>query len=487
MLNLCDRYGLLVMEDIPLANVPEEILTQEYYQDLAATYAKEMVARDRNHVSVLAWGIGDDFETRSPMACEYVNALRNIVHAADSRPVYYATRSLTSPCFENIDMLAISAATPDARKFREQLKQLQSSFPEKPIIVARFGREVSPGNRNGYSDPLSMEAQARFAMVFYEAIKEARIAGGVFSAFADWRSDRPSVTSHAPDPYLRAQGIVTYERERRPAFDVVRSLYNGEKVQALPVGNYSPTAPMVYVLSGLVALLALAFVYNGNRRFREAVNRSLFRTYNFFADVRDQRLLAYSHTLFLGLIVSLTWATLLSSLLTFYRDSVLLDNILSQVMSDAAKEWLVRLIRNPAECILIVTGVLLLKLILLSVLIRVLSMMVRTKVYFYHAFVITMWALLPYIMLIPIVMILYRLLDDPFYLYAVLGFAGVLSLWVLFRLLKGVSIIYDVHPLKIYAVGVIVLLLSGSVLYGYVDYTRSASLYVRFLMRTASR
>jgi hypothetical protein len=131
--------------------------------------------------------------------------------------------------------------------------------------------------------------------------------------------------------------------------------------------------------------------------------------------------------------------------------------------------------------------VLLLKLILLSVLIRVLSMMVRTKVYFYHAFVITMWALLPYIMLIPIVMILYRLLDDPFYLYAVLGFAGVLSLWVLFRLLKGVSIIYDVHPLKIYAVGVIVLLLSGSVLYGYVDYTRSASLYVRFLMRTASR
>ncbi|MFH2003709.1 MAG: glycoside hydrolase family 2 TIM barrel-domain containing protein, partial [Bacteroidota bacterium] len=62
IINLCDRYGILVMQEIPVTQVPAEILEKEFYTDLAQTYAKEMVLRDRNHPSVLAWGIGSDIE-----------------------------------------------------------------------------------------------------------------------------------------------------------------------------------------------------------------------------------------------------------------------------------------------------------------------------------------------------------------------------------------------------------------------------------------
>lgn len=485
MLNLCDRYGLMVMEGIPLVGAPAEILAKDYYQDLAATYVREMVGRDKNHVSIIGWGVGDDFETESAMACEYVNAMRNILNAIDKRPVYYTTRFVDDRCFENSDIIALNLdARSDPKEVREVLKKMKSRFASKPIIVARYGREVEPGNRNGYSDPLSMEAQARSALLTYDAIRDAKVAGSVLWAYNDWRTDRPSLSTHSRDPFLHTTGIVTYEREKRISFDVVRAMFNGEKAQALPVGTYSSSAPIIYVIAGLMTLITFAFVYNGNRRFRDAVNRSMFRTYNFFADVRDQRMLTYAHSIFLAVIVSVTWATLLSSFLTFYRDSILLDNFLTQMMSDGMKEWFVRLVWNPAEFILVVSLLLFLKLVCLSLAVRLMSMIVRTHVYFYHAFAVTMWSLLPYVLLIPLVMILYRLLEAELYLVPIGIAIGALSLWVLFRLLKGISIIYDVFSLKVYAVGLLIIVVAGAAIFGYVDYTRSTSVYLKYMMHS---
>jgi len=485
ILNLCDRYGLLVMEEIPLTSVPDEILAKDYYQDLASTYIKEMVNRDKLHTSVLAWGLGDGIETHATETCEYVTGLRNVAKSLDRRPVYFASRALDNPCFEYVDLVAMNYTGGEARELRETLKQWKVRFPEKPLMVARYGKEVEPGNHNGYSDPLSMESQARVAMTLYDAIKEARIAGGVFCSFNDWRTDRPALTTHSHEPYLQTMGLVSADREKRVAFDVVRSMYNGEKAQALPVGNYSSNAPMIYVLAGIVALISFFFMYNGNRRFRDCVNRSLFRTYNFFADVRDQRILTYAHSLFIALVVSLTWAILLSSLFSHYRDNLVLDNMMSQIFSDRMKEWLVRLIWNPVEFILVVSGLIFLKLIVLTIVVRLLSMMVRTHVYFYHAFSITMWSTLPYILLIPVSMVLYRLsMETEFYMVPLAILVGLVTLWVLIRLLKGVSIIYDVFPLKVYGLSLLIIVVASAVLYSYLDYTKSTSVYVKYILES---
>ncbi|MBI1803572.1 MAG: hypothetical protein HY033_01915 [Ignavibacteriae bacterium] len=485
LLNLCDRYGILVMEEIPLTSIPDEILAIDYYQDLANTYIREMVSRDKQHSSVLTWGIGGGIEAQSNATCEYVTDMRNVAKALDRRPVYFASYSPSNPCFEYVDLVAINYAEGDAKDFRESLKHWKAQFQEKPIIVARYGKEVEPGNHSGYSDPLSMESQARTVMTLYDAIKDARIAGGVFWSFNDWRTDRPALTTHSHDPYLQAMGLVTTDREKRVAFDVVRSLYNGEKVQALPVGNYSSNAPMVYVLAGITALISFFFMYNGNRRFRDCANRSLFRTYNFFADVRDQRILTYAHSLFVALVVSVTWAILLSSILSHYRNNLVLDNLLSQIFTDNMKESLVRLIWNPVEFILVVSGIIFLKLIVLSIIVRLCSMMVRTHVYFYHAFSITMWSMLPYILLIPVSMILYRLsMETEFYMVPMAVFVGLISVWVLIRLLKGISIIYDVFPLKVYVVSFVIIIVATAVLYSYLDYTQSTSVYVKYILES---
>jgi hypothetical protein len=487
VISLCDRYGLLVMEEIPLNGVPTEVLAQDFYQELTTGYLREMVSRDRAHPSVLAWGLGNEFETGVPLTCDVITSMRSVVRAIDERPVYYSSKSPLDPCAEFTDLAAIALQDESPAAVRDSMRSWKALAGGKPVILVRYGREVEPGNRNGYSDPLSLEAQARFAMQIYETIREAPVAGSVLWSFNDWHTDRPALSTHARDPRLQAMGIVDGTRERRLAFDVVRSLFNGEKVYALPVGNYSSGAPVVFVVAGLLILIAFAFIYNGNRRFRDAVNRSLGRTYNFFADVRDQRIITYGHSLFIGLIVSITWATMLASVLTFYRDNLLLDNLLSHMMSDPVKEQFIRLVWNPPAFIMAVSAIVFLMLIALSLAVRIFSMAVRTPVNFYHTFSITMWSALPYVIFIPVAMVLYRLMEAGSYGTPVIVLVAGVSAWVLMRFFKGVAIIFDIFQAKVYAAGLLLIVFGWAAVYGYLDYAHSTSLYLRHIMNLVSR
>ena len=487
MLNLCDRYGLLVLEDVPVIHVPYEFLSKENYQDLVTSFAKEMVNRDRHHVSVLAWGIGDEFEIDQPNACEFINGLRNVIKALDKRYVYFTSSGINNQCYEYVDIIGLNSYGEESKQFREILNYYKERFTEKPVIVARYGTVVEPGNKNGYSDPSSMEYQSRYAVLFYNMMVETKIAGGIFWSYNDWYSDRPALTARSSDPYLCTMGIVNSSREKRTGFNYVRTLFKEEKVQALPVGNYSSHTPLIYVIAGFIVLITLAFLYNANRRFRDGVNRSLLRTYNFFADVRDQRILPISHSFFLAIVISVTWAIVFSSIFTHYRSNILLDNVISQFMPDALKERFIYLAWNPPEFILVFSGFCFLKLLLLVAFVRIFSMMVKTRVQLYNAFTITIWSMLPSIILIPVSMILLRLMETDMYVVPVFILLGIIILWIILRLLKGISIIYDVIPLKVYAVGFLLLLIVGAAFYSYIDYTHSASIHVEYLIKTMTQ
>lgn len=485
VLNLCDRYGLMVFEEIPLGDVPAEILSKDYFQELATNYAKEMVLRDRRHVSVLGWGVGNEFEGRGGVECEFINGLRNVIKSLDKRSVYFATRIIDNQCFEYVDLIALNDYGSDPKLFKGSLQSCLSRYPGKPVIVARYGIDVEGGNHNGYSDPFSMESHARYAMLFYNMMKETKIAGSIFWSYNDWRSDRPSLVTRSPDPFVVSMGLVGLNREKRTAFEVTRALFNEEKVHALPVGNYSSNTPIIYVVSGFLMLILFAFMYNANRRFRDSVNRSLFRTYNFFADVRDQRIISNLHSVLLGVIIAVTLATVTSSIVSHYRSNLLFDNMLGQFLPDEVKGWLVRMVWNPAEFILVFSGLVMLKLLVAAFVIKFFSMLVKTRVTFYHSFSVSIWSSLPFAVLIPVSMILFRLMETEFYIVPVFVMLGIIGFWVVLRLLKGISIIYDIYAGKVYALGFLMIVLLLIIVYGYLDYTQSTSLYMKYLLQSA--
>ncbi len=262
----------------------------------------------------------------------------------------------------------------------------------------------------------------------------------------------------------------------------MRSVFRGEKAAALSSGFYSPRVPIIYVLIGFIALILAAYFYNANRRFREHVNRSVMNAYNFFADVRDKFAVSILHTTFLAVIVSLATAIVISSVMLHFRDSLFLDNLLSYLLvSDDLKAWVVRLIWDPLRFIGVLTLVVFLFLIVLSGVVHRLHFIMKARVFAYQAYTATIWSATPLLAFIPIGMILYRVMEGAVYVASSLIIIAVFLFWVLVRLLKAVSIVYDVYPPKVFAAGFLVLVLCGGIGYLYFDLVQSAPMYLTFL------
>ena len=488
MLNLCDRYGLMAMEELPLAQTPGEVLAADAYADLAATTLREMILRDRSHPSVLAWGLGDEIDGAHPAARPFMESLVRLARTLDDRPLYCAAMPGADSCTPLMDIAALSLGNQDLKTFRADVEAWRDGHRNQPVVVARFGTEVQEGNRNGYADPLSQEAQARFYLQRFDVLRSLDCDGGIAWSYNDWKGDRPSLTVRTGNPWMHTQGLVGPRGDKRLAFDAVRSVFHGEKFVALPAGSHTENAPMVYVLAGLVLLVGLAYVYNTSRRFRESLNRSMFSSYNFFADVRDQRAVAAPHTLLLAAVVALALAIVVSSIMFRFRDSLLLDACLSSVLvSDAATEAAVRLIWNPLRFIGAVALLLFVLLLVVGCIVLALRTVVRERIYPYHAFTATIWATAPMVLLVPLGMVIYRVLDSSVYIVPAFLIIGGLCAWVFLRFLKGVSIILDVLPLKVYAAGFVAVgaLLAGA--YAYYNYTESLPMYLSFLYSTMAR
>jgi hypothetical protein len=487
MLNLCDRYGLLAMEELPVS-APAGLLGNEAYREIAVTLMREMVMRDRNHVSVLAWGIGDEFDATEEGSRKFVEELVRQAKVLDPRPTYYgALLSRTDRCSDLVDLAAVNLYARDSREFKSELEIWRGRNKGRPLIVSRFGTEVQNDNRGGYSDPLSQQAQARFFIQRFDVLRSLDYGGGIVWSYNDWRGDRPALMVHTRDPRLYSMGLVSAGREKRIAYDAVRSVFQGEKFSALPEGSYSPSAPIIYVLSGFVLLVGLAYLYNTNRRFRESLNRSLLSSYNFFADIRDQRAVAVLHSTLLGLIVSFAIAVVLSSFLLHFRDSRFLDDLLSFLLvEDGVKIALVQLVWSPLRFILFGGMMIFLSLLILGGVVMALRMILKTRVYAYHAYTIVMWATSPLIILIPVGMILYRVMESPVYVLPALVLFAVLMIWTVLRGLKGLSIVFDASRARVYTIAVGMALFVGAGLYVYYDVAHAAPTYLPFIFQTLS-
>lgn len=482
MLSLCDRYGMLALVELPVTRVPASLLAAEHYVELGGILLREMIVRDRNHPSVLAWGLGDEFESRSADARVFVETLAKQARALDRRPLYYASRTLNDACSDLVDINAIGLTLYDIKEFKTEFEKLRAASSAKPLLIVKMGTEVQPDNKKGYADPLSQQAQARYFLQRYDIVLKENMDGAFVWSFNDWRGERPALTVNAGDPLMHTMGVVSYQREKRTAYEALPYAFSGERYGALPIGVTSSSSPIVFVLSGLVLLVGTAYLYNANRRFRDSLNRSIANTYNFFADIRDQRVVTIVHSTLVGVVVSAAAAIVLSSLLYHFRGNVTLDNLLSYVLvSDELKEQVVRLIRNPQLFVLVFTGVLFALSLVVCVALMVLAPVFKARMDAYHAYVTTMWSLTPMLILVPIGMILYRLIESEAYVIPVFVFLLALSVWVVIRFLKAVAIMVDSPPAKVYLIGAVSIAAIVAGMYIYLDQTQSASDYVRFL------
>jgi hypothetical protein len=482
VLSLCDRYGLLAFVEIPASCVPGEILDLELFKSLAEVTMSEVIERDLHHPSVVAWGAGDGFDSADPRTCGFVERVAAAARKLDNRPLYFGSCVFSADqCSGKVEIAAVRVSADAPRSLKGTILSWKEAHPKQPVVLLGYGKTVEPENHYGWSDPMSQEAQAEFYKKAIATIRESGIAGSFIDGFADWRGDRPLMAIGSGDRYVYPVGLLSYSREKRSSFDMVKLLYNGEKTNALPIGRYRASFPVAHIAWGFAVIFVIAYLYHYNRRFNETFKRALLRSYNFFADLRDVHTVSIPQTLVLAASVSVTLGVIISGVLYRYRTDTLADHLLTMlVVWDGLKEKLISATWHPFPGIVMFSVVLLLVYPAVALLIRLFALLVKRRVYWYHAFAVAVWGSLPIVLLSPVAMALFKLLQSDLNVIPAFALVAAFLIWSLLRILKGVSVIYDISRLKAYTGGILLVLVILGGVFVYYETTFALSANIEF-------
>lgn len=459
LLDLCDRFGLMVFEEVPLVDAPPSVLESGRYRNSLQGYLQEVIQNTSLHPAVVAISAGSNLDPTAGVTQDYISAVATLVHNESSQLVYYTPLTgMTDTISTDADFVGLDLSPfNSSRKLKGFLAAISASSRENTYWISSVGTQTEIGNHNGYSDPLSLEHQARYLVDAFESIENGGFAGISVNSFADWEGEVPHLLQNS-HPYLYTYGLVSYWREKRPAFAAVRALFNDETLPTLPIGNYSDTPPIIYVILSTLLLVLITYLHYSRRWFRESATRAIFRPYNFFADIRDQRMISAFQTSTVLLLVSAGISIYLSSLFYAFRDNYVFDRLLGLLMpSDFLKIKVDYLIWHPVNFIIAFTILIMVLISLVTLIIKLLSYPVKIRLQVVSAFTVATWSMLPMAVLILADMILFRLLGDPRFVWAASVILVALFLLSLFRLFHGIGVIYDLPTVRVGIVGSVIL------------------------------
>ncbi len=481
-LDLCEKYGLIAFIELPLNSIPEQLAQDPNFINRCKNYLSNFLWAYQNYSAVAAIGLGGSYLSKSDPQLALLKSLTSIVKKNTKKLTYASFNGFNIAPINNIDLYGVELFNKSIIEEADQLKNLQSELGTGSVFISGATYVVNIGNTNGYVNDHSFEAQAKFFEDLIDYTSNNPIGGYFINSMFDYRGDYASLVAGYNKNNIYEIGICDEDRAtNRLGYKVIFSkLHNTEKV-TIPIGSKKDDAPMIFILSGLLLAIIMGVLVNSGKKFREDSSRALLRPYNFFADVRDLRIISGYHTTILALIVSAVTALTISNLLFYFRENIVFEKIMLSFGSPKIIKIFSYLSWHPTNALLWLTIIFFIFLLILSVVVKISSFFVRNRVFFTSAYFSVVWSFLPFILLIPVGIVLYRLLSaDVVNLYIYLGlllFVG----WVFYRLMKGVYVIFDVNAGSVYFYSIIIILV---LLCGFMFYYQMRNSVLDYLQLT---
>lgn len=239
IMRLADREGIVVIDETPAVGVHlnfmatikgggekrdtfKEIRTFEHHQQVI----EEIVARDKNHPSVVMWSVANEPASEEEGAYEYFKPLIELMKELDpqKRPVTLPTYIGSSPekckIAELIDVIALNryygwyvdgGDLEQAKiKFRKELEGWNKRCPGKPIMFTEYGADTVAGLHDVDAVMFTEEYQIEYYQANHEVIDEfPNFVGEQVWNFADFQTSQGVIRVQG-----NKKGIFT--RERKP-------------------------------------------------------------------------------------------------------------------------------------------------------------------------------------------------------------------------------------------------------------------------------
>jgi beta-glucuronidase len=247
-LTLCDRVGILFLEELPInwwgvewfgkegAEPNESILER------ALPMLDAMIHRDRNHPCVIIWSMCNESGTDSEVGIKVMRRLIARAHELDrTRLVTFVTAPgavVKHRAYENADLVATnmypgSLAEPHAEHMSQLderarkpalafLRTELAAFPDKPLLITEFGAMGYHGLRGDAAS--TEEFQASYISKVWGAIAtNPDLSGGVLWSWADYYHRRHFQSLGAFGPF----GVVTVDRQPKEALKALSRGFGG--------------------------------------------------------------------------------------------------------------------------------------------------------------------------------------------------------------------------------------------------------------------
>ncbi len=240
VLEYADRHGIVVIDETaavglnfgliggltgkkaPATFAPDGV--NDAARERHAEHIRELVARDKNHPSVVMWSIANEPASQEEGAREYFAPLVDVTRAADpTRPVTYVNVMMAPPPVERIadlfDVICLNRyygwyvntgdlASAEAA-LESELLQWQDIYA-RPLIMTEYGGDTMPGIHSVWDQPWSEEYQSALLDMFHRVHDRVpAIVGEQVWNFADFQT---SVGIFRVDG--NKKGVFT--RDRRP-------------------------------------------------------------------------------------------------------------------------------------------------------------------------------------------------------------------------------------------------------------------------------
>lgn len=236
LLKVCDSIGFLLVEEIPVWGDDDP---QSYPNNpLTKKWMKDMIERDYNHPSVVAWSVGNELRENDSIAAtwpekkmtknqyEYANSMLDYVKELDpSRLKTYVTITsyrkgeVGSEPYEKVDFISMNTYG----KAVELAKKTHEKFPGKPIFISEIGKgQIGPAPEGKLTDEL---------VGYLKELKDLPYVTGISVwSYNDYRSNYRGT----PESGFREWGIVDEKRNKKEAYKQLKEVYDYWLTKPLP-------------------------------------------------------------------------------------------------------------------------------------------------------------------------------------------------------------------------------------------------------------
>ncbi len=439
ILDICQKLNLFVAIDIPVNMLPENYVTDEVFIERFENFSDDLLSYISKYDNVFVVNIASSLD---PNSTDLLNFVENFSNKINSYGKLSSASFLDFPTSElNLDFVNV--------EFYSKMKAIPQDFNKNLFITAEY--PVFEGSKKGHLWENSYEAQGKFFDEILTLTEKNGNAGVFFNTLVDYSGDYSSLYSSYSDRNLYKIGILGINRKvSRTSYNVIENRLNLEKRIIIPLGTANTKTPLIFILVPLFLAILMGITINLRRKFQEDTMRALLRTYNFFSDIRDQRLLLGFHSYFMFFIVAATISLLIINILFFLRANLSLERLILSFSDNSLLDFISYLAWNPISSFYIVFILVLLKLVFLILLARFFGFFNRTKVFVASIFYTSTWAFMPVTILLVLELLLLKILNLNVFNDFIYIFLVIYGFWLLFRYVKGIYVVFDVFPRTAY-------------------------------------